>query len=143
MGALGKINMGCGASSQPNAEAPAADTKIAENVAKMKKEIDAKTAQESKQPPEPVYREIDGVETRIITAAQKQVFQEKFNKFDKDGTGQLDPNGELKLLITDQLGTEPGADELGFWISMLDRDADGRIGLDEYLKSCFGVFVVE
>lgn len=88
----------------------------------MRIQIDAKTAQESKQPPEPVYREIDGVETRIITAAQKQVFQEvrsivtcllthaeaynylqKFNKFDKDGTGQLDPNGELKLLITDQV----------------------------------------
>lgn len=76
----------------------------------------------------------EGTPANVLRPQTKQVYSEDFAKFDADGDGFLD-EGEVKQLLEHQLGRKPTDEELSSYFSELDTDSDGKVSLDEYLKS--------
>ena len=65
------------------------------------------------------------------------MFQHDFSDLDKDGSGALDEE-EIVVLLSQQLGTTPSPSQVKSLMGALDRDANGKIGLHEYLNYVCG-----
>jgi len=69
-----------------------------------------------------------------LTASELKVHQQDFHKFDVDGSGLLE-EAEIAKLIAFQLGAPPSDDDLKCALRDMDRDGDGKISFDEYMKA--------
>ncbi|KAK6266647.1 hypothetical protein QUC31_017484 [Theobroma cacao] len=57
--------------------------------------------------------------------------KEVFNKFDKNGDGKISRD-ELKSILS-ALGSPPSSDEVDRIMSMMDKDGNGYVDLDEFI----------
>jgi len=69
--------------------------------------------------------------------AKLDVARRLFKKFDADGSGYLDEKEIIELLKAtyEQIGIKNqyiSKDDVEIWLSMSDRNKDGRVDLDEY-----------
>ena len=72
-----------------------------------------------------------------ICNEEYDVHQADFNKFDKDGSGLLDP-AEITALLSHQLGKACTSKEAEAFIADADKDSDGKISLPEYIACMMG-----
>jgi len=72
-----------------------------------------------------------------IANEEYDIHNQDFAKFDKDGSGLLDP-AEIKALLTHQLGREASDSAVKGFIDEADKDKDGKISLPEYIASMMG-----
>eukprot|EP00656_Telonema_subtile_P017755 TRINITY_DN1956_c0_g1_i1.p1 TRINITY_DN1956_c0_g1~~TRINITY_DN1956_c0_g1_i1.p1 ORF type:complete len:330 (-),score=77.91 TRINITY_DN1956_c0_g1_i1:81-1070(-) len=76
-------------------------------------------------------------EAHVMTHAERSIYEEDFNKFDTDGSGYLE-NAEIAALLQHQLGKPPAVNEIESFLKTCDKNGDGKISLDEYIKAVVG-----
>merc|ERR1711935_121709 len=74
---------------------------------------------------------------KTISTNEMKIYEEDFNRFDLDRSGALEEK-EIVALIGSQLGRAPNAAEQKKFLDMADKDGDGKISLQEYIKVVLG-----
>ena len=67
----------------------------------------------------------------IVASDEQSLLREKFQKYDKDGSGDID-SAELKALMADVTGEDPTDDEVSKFVAAVDSDADGTLSFEEF-----------
>ena len=95
----------------------------------------------------------------VITQDQYNVYKEDFGRYDTNGNGRLEPEElltltltltligrlepeELRRLADDQYGRPCSDDEFKALTKMMDYDQDGKVSLEEYIRSIHGAYRV-
>ena len=73
-----------------------------------------------------------------ISAGEHAIYRSDFEAHDTDRNGSLDRD-EVRSLIRFQFARDPNEEELENFVSVFDRNGDGRIELCEYLDKLLGV----
>jgi len=72
-----------------------------------------------------------------ITSAVLEIYKKDFNKFDKNSNGALEGE-ELKEMAKFQLGSSATEEKVNALVAEMDKNADGKVVLEEYLERVMG-----
>ena len=80
---------------------------------------------------------LSGNAEMLLTQFDLKRYRDKFNEWDRDGTGSIDKE-EVQLVMTG-LGQRPGKGEIDGIMSKMDKDSSGSVSFDEFLVGMMDV----
>ena len=83
------------------------------------------------------YCSLSGLSEILLTQFDLKRYRDKFNEWDRDGTGSIDK--EEVLLVMTSLGQRPAKGEIDGIMAKMDKDGSGAVSFEEFLVGMIDV----